>query len=94
MEGELLSLGEGVNSDSETCLPTSLAGMSSLPRPPCQSLHSFSRSPSPATGETSPTITALEQGCRGLGASREFTGHSSVPVTRGKGPRIFVVPAT
>lgn len=84
MEGELSSLGEGVNSDSETCFPASLAGMSSLPRPPCQSSHSFSRSPSPATGETRPTVTALEQGHRGLGASRGFTGHSSVPVTGGK----------
>lgn len=76
MMEEPLNLGEGVNSDSETCLPASLAGASFLPRPLCQSWHSFSRSSSPVTGENSPTTTALEQGHRGLRASREFTGHS------------------
>ena len=87
MEGEPSSLGEGVNSDSETCLPTSLAGTSSLPRPPCQNWHSFSRSPSPATDEKSPNVIALEQGRRGLGASREFTGHSFCSSDQGERPK-------
>lgn len=70
------SQGEGVNSDSETCFPTALAGISSLHRPPCQSCLGSSRSPSPARGEASSTITILEQGCKGLKQTGKGTGQS------------------
>ena len=68
-----------------------------LERHPCTGLRAkagvASVDPSPARGETSPIITALEQGLGASGPTGNSLGILSVPVTREERPRISVVPA-
>lgn len=87
MEEEHSSLGERVNSDSETCLPAYLAGISSLHRPPAQSWLGPSRSHSPAKGETSSTITGLQQGLQVLEQTGKVTGHSLCACDQSERPK-------